>query len=204
MTFPRWALALALLSACGGSTATSSGTGGSSASGGSGGSGGTGTGATSGTGGGGACVTDTDCPSNGRCGYPAADGCSAKGQCFPQPGMVCNAFSPGCACDGTTINVICTGLPDGYVSAPLAHAGDCATVDAGGSFPCGDSLTCDSATEYCKVGVGGPCCPPPSYSCEPIPGVCSQDRSCACIGPAVGGQLCDDSGGGVTVTFEYP
>ena len=43
------------------------------------------------------CTSDSDC-GKGICGYPMADGCSAKGQCFPEPGAVCNAFSPGCAC----------------------------------------------------------------------------------------------------------
>ncbi len=198
---------------CGGSTFNGSGSGGSAgasggsgATGGSGGSGGTGGSAGGGAGGsgGGPCVTNADCAHNGLCGYPMKDGCAAKGTCFPLPGVVCNAFSPGCACDGSTINVICTGLPGGYASAPLLHPGQCSDAGSGKSFPCGSNLSCDSATQYCKIGEGGPCCAPPSYSCESIPASCSKDHTCACIKTAVGAQQCTESGGGVTVTFQYP
>jgi hypothetical protein len=95
-------------------------------------------------------------------------------------------------------------LPDGYTSKPLNHPGECVTADAGGSFPCSDGLTCDSATQYCKVATGGPCCNPPSHSCEQIPTACSKDPSCACIQAEVSGQECSEANGGVTVTFLYP
>ncbi len=77
-----------------------------------------------------ACRADADCPSGDVCGFPPAGGCSAAGTCFPAPGAVCQAYSPGCACDGTDINVACTGLPGGSVSRPLLHTGACAS-DAG-------------------------------------------------------------------------
>jgi hypothetical protein len=70
------------------------------------------------------CTKSTDCGSGDVCGFPTADACSAKGQCFAG-GPICNTFAPGCACDGTTINVACTGLPSGYATAPLAHTGQC-------------------------------------------------------------------------------
>ncbi|HEX4512625.1 MAG TPA: hypothetical protein VH054_03790 [Polyangiaceae bacterium] len=70
------------------------------------------------------CTKSTDCTSGDVCGFPTADACSAKGQCF-QGGAICNTFAPGCACDGTTINIACTGLPGGYATAPLAHTGSC-------------------------------------------------------------------------------
>lgn len=70
-------------------------------------------------------------------------------------------------------------------------------------FTCGKFL-CHSATQYCKVGVGGAFNSPTSYQCEPIPAACTDDHGCTCIRPAVGGQLCADDGGEVTVTFEYP
>ena len=57
--------------------------------------------------------------------------CAATGQCFPAPGAVCQAYSIGCACDGTEINVACTGLPAGYASSPLLHTGPCTGDDAG-------------------------------------------------------------------------
>lgn len=84
--------------------------------------------------GGGACAKDADCAADQICGFPTADACSAAGQCFARPEATCAAYSPGCACDGSTINVTCTGLPDGYASAPLAHAGEC--TDGGASACC--------------------------------------------------------------------
>lgn len=208
---------------CGGSTGNDSGTGGSS-TGGTGGSstggssfggsstggsstGGSSTGGTAagGTGAGGsagssgACVTNADCP-KGICGFPTSEGCAAQGQCFPEPAALCDAYAPGCACDGSEVSLICEGLPDGYTKKPLAHAGTC----AGEAFACGETLECNSATEICKIGMGGPCCGPPSYSCELIPAKCANDYTCACIQDAVGAQQCDELGGGVTVTFLYP
>jgi hypothetical protein len=35
------------------------------------------------------------------------------------------AYSPGCACDGTAINVVCNGLPSGYETKPMRHTGAC-------------------------------------------------------------------------------
>jgi hypothetical protein len=209
----------ALGAGCGGSTTNPSGTGGASGAGGASGSGGASTGgdagsggtSTGGSGGSGAvggtssaCVTGDDCLPSQMCGYPVAEACVAQGQCFPAPGAVCNGYSPGCACDGSTINIVCTGLPDGYATQPLAHPGECAAMDAGTSFPCGSQLTCDSSTQYCKVASGGPCCNPPSYSCETIPTSCAMDHSCGCIQTAVGAQTCSEADGGVTVQFLYP
>ncbi|MEB2312872.1 MAG: hypothetical protein OZ921_08800 [Sorangiineae bacterium] len=231
--------ALSALSGCGGNTTSGGGAGGTS--------GAAGTGSTSGGGGSGgggarACTTDQDCPDHGVCGYPSAAACVAKGTCFPAPGAVCEAFSPGCACDGSTINMICTGLPEGYVSSPLAYAGPCEDADAGctsgsclsttpctwdtdcaalgstcdpcakrcgcastaSTFACGSELSCDSATQYCSIASGGPCCNPPRYSCEPVPAACKNDVTCGCIEAEVGAQECSDSGRGVTVHFLYP
>jgi hypothetical protein len=70
------------------------------------------------------CVTNADCGS-GLCGYKKVDTCLAKGQCFPAPGPICGAYAPGCACDGTEINLACNGLPDGYLPKPWVHDGTC-------------------------------------------------------------------------------
>ena len=78
---------------------------------------------------GGSCASSNDCDPGSICGFPEADLCAAKGTCFPAPGATCAAFGAGCACDGTEINIICNGLPNGYETKPIAHHGAC--VDAG-------------------------------------------------------------------------
>lgn len=75
------------------------------------------------------CSSDGDC-AGGICGFPTAGACGAVGSCFPAPGATCLAYGPGCACDGTTVNLVCNGLPTGYAPKPLLHSGDCVS-DAG-------------------------------------------------------------------------
>jgi hypothetical protein len=78
------------------------------------------------------CTTSKDCSAGWECGFSEGAGCDAKGTCWNTSGQaLCNAFSPGCACDGTTINIICNGLPDGIAPKPLAYKGQCTAVDAG-------------------------------------------------------------------------
>ena len=114
--------------------------------------------------GGGACGTDADCGATGICGFAEKDGCSAEGRCFPAPGAVCQAYAAGCACDGTLVNIACTGLPSGYASRPLAHAGPC--LDASGGS---DGAAC------CPAGWG-------LYSCTYPDG----GGGLACHNPALG------------------
>jgi hypothetical protein len=76
------------------------------------------------------CTSDANCPTGSACGFPEADACmTTKGECFPLPGVECNAIVLGCACDGTDVNVACNGLPSGYAPKPLKHTGAC--VDGG-------------------------------------------------------------------------
>lgn len=75
------------------------------------------------------CAATTDCPSNQVCGFPQTGGCSAHGTCFPVQQVTCGAFSAGCGCDGSEINLVCNGLPTGYALKPLLHSGMC--VDGG-------------------------------------------------------------------------
>jgi hypothetical protein len=124
------------------------------------------------SGGSGSCVADADCPNKGVCGYLESATCSATGKCFPNPGAVCLAYSPGCACDGTEITIACTGLPPGYSSKPLRHSGACSTC-IGPPPPC-DSPVCGSA---------GWACPGPLPSCftDTVPPVykgCGVDGDC--------------------------
>jgi hypothetical protein len=71
------------------------------------------------------CTADKDCPAGFGCGFPQADGCSATGLCFDISGPTCAAYSAGCACDGTEINVACQPYPSGWFSKPLLHTGAC-------------------------------------------------------------------------------
>ncbi len=75
------------------------------------------------------CRADSDCPGGEVCGFLETNACGAAGTCFPAPMIICNAYSPGCACDGSEVDVICNGLPSGYVRKPLKHTGAC--VDGG-------------------------------------------------------------------------
>jgi hypothetical protein len=71
------------------------------------------------------CKDNGDCDGSDVCAYAKADACAAKGTCVKSSPSTCNAIEPGCACDGSTINTICNGLPDGYVTKPLRHTGSC-------------------------------------------------------------------------------
>ena len=72
------------------------------------------------------CTNDTDCGSDGMCGFAISNGCSAVGQCYPKnTGPLCNSISPACACDGTTVNTVCEGYPSGVTSKPVTHGGAC-------------------------------------------------------------------------------
>jgi len=77
-----------------------------------------------------ACTTSAECGTGGLCGFAQADACTATGECFVSSGAICNSELPGCACDGTEVNLICNGLPDGYDLKPVAHSGACG-ADAG-------------------------------------------------------------------------
>jgi hypothetical protein len=129
------------------------------------------------------CVTDSDCGANGVCGFLDTLACSAQGQCFPAPGALCASYLPGCACDGTEINIACTGMPTGYVSKPLLHSGVCTDasppaeggVDAGGA-PCVTSANC-GANEICGF--------PESEACS-AQGTCFQSAGATCMAYSAG------------------
>ena len=123
-------------------------------------------------GGGGACKTDGDCGAGQIYGFPESDGCSAAGACFPAPEVVCNAYSPGCACDGSEVNIACNGLPSGYAPRPLAHQGACADG-------------------------GAPCCPPSwmMYACawpDGGMGLMCHNPGMGCASSTTCGQGCDE------------
>jgi len=133
------------------------------------------------------CTTDNDCgaPGTGNyCGFASSLACAATGSCFAI-GLVatCAAYSPGCACDGTEINVACSPLPGGYVSKPLLHSGSCSSVsDAGGGAPCVDNTGCPDGfacgyPEKDQCAAQGQC-----ISTKGVPLCNSISPGCACDG----------------------
>jgi hypothetical protein len=76
-----------------------------------------------------ACSADADCPVGEVCGFLESNGCGSPGKCFPAPSITCDAYLPGCACDGSEVDLICNGLPSDYARKPIRHTGLC--VDGG-------------------------------------------------------------------------
>jgi len=74
------------------------------------------------------CTSQTDC-GPGVCAFLESAGCSAHVGICVAGGDTCQAYEAGCACDGTTFNLICSGLPSGFVTKPFRHTGQC--IDGG-------------------------------------------------------------------------
>jgi hypothetical protein len=129
------------------------------------------------------CTSNSDCGTGFACGFKESAGCSATGTCVTFSPVACNAYSPGCGCDSSELNLVYNGLPSGYASAPVAHSGSC-TMDGGlGGL--------DASTD------GGACCPAgwSLYACTYSGGAAGM----ACHNPALGcassttcGQGCDE------------
>jgi hypothetical protein len=67
----------------------------------------------------GGCRSAAECAKSQMCAFPAADGCFAQGTCMAIDPVKCNAVVLGCACDGSKVNIVCTGLPNGYLMKPV-------------------------------------------------------------------------------------
>ena len=126
------------------------------------------------------------------------------GSSSPQPTCVdgqwtCPALPAiECASDASLRNDGGDAASDG---APQdATRGDVSQGDAG-SLPCGP-LTCEGATQYCSI-VNGHFVDGATtgYTCMTIP-VCDAGSGCACV--ASGACFCDDEGGTITVTCDFP
>lgn len=151
----------------------------------------------------GSCTQDSDCGTNEICGFLESVGCSAIGKCFPAPQFVCLAYAPGCACDGTTVSIACTGLPDGYSPKALSYAGVCS--DAGpGANPGPDAATVPApdaapvpvpdagATCTSDADCGGNVCGFPSSAACSAKGTCFPAALVTCLAYAPG-CACDGS-----------
>jgi hypothetical protein len=130
------------------------------------------------------CTKDTDCGAGFVCGFPKSEACAATGACFAVGAVaICNAYLPGCACDGTEINVICQPMGDGYTSKPLLHEGRCNATDAGGGGACTRNSDCAD---------GFACGYPEADGCS-AKGTCFDTRGIGVCGAFIAGCACDGS-----------
>lgn len=142
---------------------------------------------------GGKAPTESDCPGMPACAPPL---CGAT----PVPACVngqwtCPAIGPvKVACDGG----VDAANPDAVDGGMDAAIPDAAAADGG--IPCG-TMTCNSATQFCRVGRSGLGFPDSgvnisssNYDCPAIPMQCGATPTCACISQ-FGGCTCGDDGG---------
>jgi hypothetical protein len=121
----------------------------------------------------GACTSDADCPNGGLCGFLESAGCAATGQCFPGPiGPRCAiASSIGCGCNGSEVSIdpsCYSGLPSGYQSHPVLHAGACTDASTSGLtwyWTCGDPVCQVPETDAGLKDDAGAACPPVGSGC---------------------------------------
>ena len=103
---------------------------------------------------GGACTTDADCGAGFNCLYKIADGCTAKGGCFKEPGgVLCMSVSPYCGCSGEVVGVPCYE-PAGYAPEPVS------SKQAQATCPVTPDAVCDgkSCGDACGTGEFGAWC----------------------------------------------
>jgi hypothetical protein len=138
---------------------------------------------------GGPCRVNADCGTTQFCAFKIGDGCTATGTCFDAapPGFECpQVYSPGCACDGTEINVAC-GYPAGYDSQPVAHTGACTSGDdAGGGGSCNTDADCGTG-KMCAFKISDGCTAVGACITKPPPGpVCAAySPACTCSGQEI-------------------
>ena len=155
----------------------------------SGGHGGTGSDAAShgdgSTRGGGPCATNSDCGTGKMCAFKVATACGASGTCVPAPApntAECTAYSAGCACDGSVVNLVCSGYPAGYASRPIRHTGNCATTFDAAATSCTTDSDC-GGSNLCEFKIADACSavgvcftpPPPGPTCAAYSPACTCD-----------------------------
>jgi len=74
----------------------------------------------------------------------------------------CKVLRPACGCDGTLVNLICSGLPDGFAPKPVAETGACPDTGPASSscealvlwfVGCDESALTECEREYSAVSV---------------------------------------------------
>jgi hypothetical protein len=149
------------------------------------------------------CETPADCVAVAHqtdcCGTQLVIGISQSEQAaFDAAEAICSRQYPPCGCaaqgtaveDGTLIDF------DWRSQVELTcEAGSCRAKYTGTSFACG-ALRCIEQ-QLCAQRSGGPAGSPTTYSCDPT--ACA-DCSCA----SMTGCTCDDTGGQLTLTCQYP
>jgi hypothetical protein len=132
------------------------------------------------------CASDADCNSGETCGFAISNACTATGACFVTQESACQALEPGCACDGTNLNLTCNGLPDGYALKPVESTGYCPDsggigVDAGVS--CTTSADCTGTNELCGFKVSLACAATGTCFVNNGSGACQAlEPGCSCSG----------------------
>lgn len=135
------------------------------------------------------------CPPGAQC-FVEDSYCRADGSCIPGVAEDCNYEPCGGKVCGATCTV-CDPLDTGCAeTAVIKYCQPDKTCDpvmpACGGFACGDSLTCDSAAEYCQTLLPGIPEGETSYGCVSLGG-----NSCSSVGGAI-------QNGGCHVTLAAP
>jgi hypothetical protein len=185
-----------------GGTGGGGGAGGAAGRGGTGGGGGAGGAAgRGGTGGAGGAVCggspDIPCAGGLVCDINTPNQCgsgSVTGRCIPLPTGCTADFNPVCGCNGQTYSNDCERA---NARAQLDHVGAC-----GAATSC---ASCNVATTYCQVTVGGIPGSTPFYGCLPLPAGCGSTPSCACLASVTCGSQCGAVASGLlTITCAAP
>lgn len=144
------------------------------------------------------------CPSGQFCDLDTPNQCAAgveAGHCIVAPSTCIAIFIPVCGCDGVTYASDCERQS---ARVRLDHAGPCVPFDGGLDAALG-CASCNHATDYCQITIGGPVGSSPSYACITLPAACGTSPSCGCLaGVACGNQCIGTAVTGLTINCFVP
>jgi hypothetical protein len=107
-------------------------------------------------------------------------------------------------CDGDAdADADSDGDADGDADADGDGDGDGDTDADAGLTPCGESETCDPATEICVINQAWT----ETYACLPVPEGCASTRNCECAGATLcidAFNVCNDSSTDNVITCSCP